>query len=430
MARKARNTDLEFRTNRLSGKLKIRREPYWHRLTKGGHLGYRRIAQGNGTWIGRWRPEGGERSYEALGSADDYSDADGLSVLSFGQVQDKAHAFFARKVREAAGEFVSTGPYTVADTMQAYFADREGRGDKAVKDDRSTANAHILPELGAIAVDKLTKSKIVNWHHAIAALPARVRSKANNQRFKEIKTDEDKRRRRVSANRALAMLKRALNHAHEQHKVANADAWVKVKLFRGVNAARIRFLDDGESKRLINACGHDTDIGHLVTAGLLTGCRYGELGRLLVEDFHAKAGTIQVRVSKSNKPRHVALTAEGQQFFARLCLNKGADDQLLTFKGRRWSKSDQERPMREACNAARLTGVSFHTLRHTYASRLVMKGVPLAVVAAQLGHASIEMVEKHYGHLAPNYVAETVRSAFGVLGVVDDAANVTTLQTA
>ena len=46
-----------------------------------------------------------------------------------------------------------------------------------------------------------------------------------------------------------------------------------------------------------------------------------------------------------------------------------------------------------------------------------MKGVPLAVIAAQLGHANTRMVEKHYGHLAPNYVAETVRAAFGTLGI-------------
>lgn len=29
------------------------------------------------------------------------------------------------------------------------------------------------------------------------------------------------------------------------------------------------------------------------------------------------------------------------------------------------------------------------------------------------------MVEKHYGHLSPNYVAETVRAAFGPMGVVE-----------
>jgi hypothetical protein len=48
-----------------------------------------------------------------------------------------------------------------------------------------------------------------------------------------------------------------------------------------------------------------------------------------------------------------------------------------------------------------------------------MRGVPLAVIAAQLGHSGTRMVEKHYGHLAPSYVAETVRAAFGSLGLVE-----------
>ncbi len=47
-----------------------------------------------------------------------------------------------------------------------------------------------------------------------------------------------------------------------------------------------------------------------------------------------------------------------------------------------------------------------------------MKGVPFVVIAAQLGHSDTRMVEKHYGHLAPNYVADTVRAVFGPLGVV------------
>jgi len=48
-----------------------------------------------------------------------------------------------------------------------------------------------------------------------------------------------------------------------------------------------------------------------------------------------------------------------------------------------------------------------------------MRGVPLAVIAAQLGHADSRMVEKHYGHLSPNYIAETVREAFGSLGIIE-----------
>ena len=93
---------------------------------------------------------------------------------------------------------------------------------------------------------------------------------------------------------------------------------------------------------------------------------------------------------------------------------------FLRGNGKPWRKSEQQRPLSAACIAARIDPpVNFHGLRHTYASRLAMRGVPLAVIAAQLGHADTRMVEKHYGHLAPSYVADTVRAAFGTLGILE-----------
>jgi integrase len=72
--------------------------------------------------------------------------------------------------------------------------------------------------------------------------------------------------------------------------------------------------------------------------------------------------------------------------------------------------SHQIRPTAEACKAARIVpAAGFHILRHTNASHLVMTGVPLNVVARNLGHADTRMTEKHYAHLAPSYVAETIR---------------------
>ena len=50
---------------------------------------------------------------------------------------------------------------------------------------------------------------------------------------------------------------------------------------------------------------------------------------------------------------------------------------------------------------------------------LAMRGVPLGVIAAQLGHQDTRMTEKHYAHLAPSYVAETIRAQFPILGVAD-----------
>jgi integrase len=53
--------------------------------------------------------------------------------------------------------------------------------------------------------------------------------------------------------------------------------------------------------------------------------------------------------------------------------------------------------------------ISFHGLRHTWASLAVMAGMPLLVVARNLGHVDTRMVERHYGHLAPSYLADEVR---------------------
>jgi integrase len=64
-----------------------------------------------------------------------------------------------------------------------------------------------------------------------------------------------------------------------------------------------------------------------------------------------------------------------------------------------------------ACRHARISpAISFHGLRHTWASLAVMAGMPLMVVAKQLGHRDTKMVERYYGHLAPSYVNEAIRA--------------------
>ena len=89
--------------------------------------------------------------------------------------------------------------------------------------------------------------------------------------------------------------------------------------------------------------------------------------------------------------------------------------------GESWGPSHQQRVMKEASEHAKIKpAVTFHVLRHCYASRSVMKGIELMVVARQLGHSDTRMVEKHYGHLAPNYVADTVRKNFTDMGLVKD----------
>ena len=71
--------------------------------------------------------------------------------------------------------------------------------------------------------------------------------------------------------------------------------------------------------------------------------------------------------------------------------------------------------------------ISFHVLRHTHGSALAMRGVPMGVIAEQLGHADTRMTEKHYAHLAPSYVADTIRAHFPTLGITVDT-NIATMK--
>jgi integrase len=382
---------------------------------------------------------GGGYRQAALGRADDALKAAGTEVLDYRQAEANAREWIARHHRVAAGlepEPTATpaAPYTVADAIADYLADYAARGGKALGTTRQAAEAHILPALGRLPVGRLTRDRLKAWHRALAASPARLRAKRGQVRHRDSAGDpEALRRRRSSANRVLTVLKAALNHAREEGKVTcPADAWTAVKAFREADQAKIRYLLDDEITRLVNACPPDGRA--LVTGALLTGSRYGELATVKAGDFDPQAGTVTIGPSKGGKPRHVALTDEGRMFFAQVVAGKAGTarlferDSMVRQATREapaetarvaWGKSDQSRFMREACVAANIAlAVSFHELRHTYASRLAMRGVPMGVIAAQLGHADTRMTERHYAHLSPSYVAETVRQSFGTLGIV------------
>jgi integrase len=126
--------------------------------------------------------------------------------------------------------------------------------------------------------------------------------------------------------------------------------------------------------------------------------------------------------SKSGRARHVVLTDEGVSFFDELAAGRaGSEIMLRKANGEVWRASHQLRPIAQACRRAKINPpVSFHALRHTWASLAVMAGVPLLVVARNLGHADTRMVEKHYGHLAPSYIVDAIRAGAPRFGFKPD----------
>lgn len=416
VARTVRDTTLETRAAR--GRLKARGKPYYRVLDEGLHIGYRKPRGGAGKWVVRQYVGGQSYAVKTIAGADDQSDANGVDVLSFAQAQAKARALRDERSRSAAG---ITGTLTVADAMRDYIEFLEVNR-KTASDVRYRYAAFIEEPLGNIEVAALKAKKIRDWHAGLAKSAPRLRTrKGEDQKHAKMPKDDDaKRRRQSSANRNLVVLRAALNHAWREGNVTSDAEWRRVKPFAKVDAARVNYLKVDDAKRFLNAC--NPDFRRLAQAALETGARYGELCRLKVKDFNPDAGTVAIHISKTGKSRHVVLTDEGQAFFRQLCIGRGGGEFMLTKAGGGpWLRSHQDRPMADAVRRARISpAVSFHALRHTWASLAVMAGVPLLVVAKNLGHASTAMVEKHYGHLAPSYIAEAIRAGAPRFGFKPD----------
>jgi integrase len=420
MARKVKDSTLDSRTART--RLEPRGKPYYRQIDPGLHLGYRRLAGGVGKWVVRLYQ--GEQDYttDTIATADDMSDANGVDVLSFGQAQDKARQMRDARSRLAAG---IAGPYTVSQALADYFAflRSEGRPEHLVGDTERRAKALIEPKLGAVEIAALTTKQLRDWRDNLVKTGARTRSGRGPQRHRPIKDEDALRARRASVNRNWTVLRAALNHAFREGNAPTDREWRKLKPFRGVDGKRAAFLNVADAKRLINAC--DPDFRLLVQAALLTGGRYGSLTKLRVRDFHERAGTLDLRTRKgggSERVFSVTLTHdEGVPFFKRVCAGRAPDDLMfLRADGAAWGVNFQTKPMSEACKRAKISDIGFHQLRHTWASLAVMNGTPLMVVAQNLGHTSTRMVEQHYGHLAPSYVADAIRENAPRFGIKAD----------
>ena len=418
MARLSRDSRIETREARQRLAIPATREPYWRQLTPGIFLGYRKGPTG-GVWITRvsakavGRTDGAAYLKKNLGTADDTADSNGADILSYKEAFAAALAF----AEDCKTHDKPAAKYTVADAVADYLKEHYAKEGRSKDRTEHLYQAHILPALGKKLVTELSAKDIGAWLIKLAEGPKRVRG-GHVVPFNK-KDAEAVRQRKASANRVLTALKAPLNHAYRAGRVPSDDAWRRVAPFKRADAPKVRYLSADESRRLLNACGED--FRPVVRAALLTGCRYGELTALKVADLDADNGSVFIAAPKGGKPRHVPLTHEGRKWFEQWTAGKPGDALILgRTGGGAWGRSHQTRRMVEACKAARITpAVSFHDLRHTYASALATAGVPLQMIAEALGHADTRMTSRHYAHLLPSAVADAIRAHLPNLGGPD-----------
>jgi integrase len=211
-----------------------------------------------------------------------------------------------------------------------------------------------------------------------------------------------------SVNVALRHLKAAFAWAHRKGYLSTNPA-AKVKLVRVPQNTHVRYLSATEINELRNAIGENVTLRRIVDFALWTGLRRDEIVHLQWSDISFDRMTITVQNkdgfrTKSGKSRVVPVNAPLATMLEAMRLASGKMDDSV-FNVNYWTLGNH---FREAVKRAGLDShISLHTLRHTFASHLIMAGVDLRSVQEMLGHHAVS-VTMIYSHLSPDHLAKTV----------------------
>jgi integrase len=214
---------------------------------------------------------------------------------------------------------------------------------------------------------------------------------------------------RKSINNHLTVLRKILSTAVEWHLLQSVPQvkWLKTP------PPEMDFLTYDEVERLIASAAGEWRA--TITVAARTGLRQGELRALRWQDVDLDAGRIVVRHSvwrdivstpKNGRAREIALSKEAAAALRdhprrREWVFSAPDGAMLAKDGMKW-------PLWNACTRAGLRRIGWHTLWHTFASHLVMRGAPIRAVQELLGHSTIEMTMR-YSHLSPDARREAIQ---------------------
>jgi len=174
---------------------------------------------------------------------------------------------------------------------------------------------------------------------------------------------------------------------------------------------RVRFLDDDERIRLLQACKESSNdsLYLCVIFALSTGMRQGELMGLCWNDINLKERYLILHETKNGERRRVPVTGHILELLKEHSKVRRLDSNLL-FPGKNpASPIDLRKPFANALKQAEITDFKWHDLRHCTASYLAMNGASLAEIAEVLGHKTLQMV-KRYAHLSEGHVSSVVES--------------------
>ena len=331
------------------------------------------------------------------------------------------------KVREDAISRLVLGevkPITLENALERYKRSKEGTPNykNIVSYENKLVGFKLQPKTGQrIGVTPLAPAEAyfhdITNKHIKALVTARKGEKASAWTIK----------------RELQTLRGAIHLARDLGYHVNVDVnWLTrdLKTKRG----RLRFLTKEEELRLLaeldpnrggslapvedrqpSRLGQMQDNYDFVIALLDTGMRYDEMAKLPWSAVDIGTGIIRMYRTKVDLADNFHMTDRLKEVMNGRCSKRGPRARYVFESATGAPRGYTTQGIKKAIDRAGLNDpyvvkdkggkVTIHTLRHTFASRLVQAGVSLAKVSKLLGHSSITTTEI-YAHLAPNEVSE------------------------
>lgn len=300
------------------------------------------------------------------------------------------------RVLKRAGERTDTQilkPQTDAEiTFEAYselWLETYAKAQKSassVMQDEAIIRLHFKPRWGKKDIEQITRFDIT---HLQADLTGKKSPK--------------------TINNVVGLLKKMLSDAKDWELI-------KINPCEGVRPIRsqraeITFWSMDEKKRFLNHCrSRHPRLFEVVTVALSTGMRRGEVAGLKRDCIDYDKRQILVKRSYDCHLRRVNEHTKGKKS-RRIPMSS---DVLAVLRAYRLLAPDQLifgpsieslilKNFSKVCKEARVSRIRFHDLRHTFASHLAMKGLPMFDLSKLLGHSTVAMTER-YAHLAPDHL--------------------------
>ena len=211
---------------------------------------------------------------------------------------------------------------------------------------------------------------------------------------------------KATVNRELKMIKTFLKQCVEKGYLLKSPAQ-NIKVYREPERA-IRHLSDDEIKKLL--ASSPEDLKQIITFLLLTGMRYGELCHLEWADIDFRRKQIIIQPKPGWNPKNFKKRVLPMHFTVHSILSelpKGSSSYLFPDEDGKASDQGLRNRLYRVFANAKVKG-NVKDFRSTFASNAVMSGIPIYTVSKLLGHHDVKITEKHYAHLAPDYMGNAI----------------------